>query len=1205
MVGVGCIAPAQVINNWTNPASARWDSSPSWSLATIPASSQSVNITNEGYKAVNIDSAIIAGFPDSLTVSDLFVAAPTNGLSTLLLNYAGLAAPLKVLNGCTISTNGMLDNFSSSFEVDGGADGQLLIDGGLFTQQDGLTVVNAAVFVQSGSINATNGALTLGEVSLGSGGSTGTFNQDGGSIAAQRVNVQNGTYTLASGTLYAIGGTDISTGAAHFNHAGGTNYGDITITAGSYTLTSGMAQGNVLTTLSSLTTFQQNGGLLDMQEIDWSSQQGGFQSGSARVGSFNLGPGSAGISGTDMFVTNSVTLAGSAAYPFADFTVSGGSLHAQNIVMHDYSVFRMYYSGSNELSGGLTMEGSNYITFLMWGGTLETPYIGVGLNTRFSHNAGQNFVHGVLSISGNYDFAGGMLMTDGLYLRGALSLETPLIDTNLLGTIINNDVIDLGGTLSTRLPDASLGQVQLSTNANIVFTGSPAQLHFASSVSVAWNPGQLLLINNWTNSSNLHIFFGTDSSGLTASQLAQIQFVNPGGFAAGTYSAQLLSTGELVPVPGSTTSGTLNAWLNPGSGDWQDQTAWSLGILPARDQTIMITNQGWKAIAIGPATSQNFPQSLNVASVILGGYTDSFNVLLLNYAGLEVPLTAGTISIGTNSGITALGSAINISTNRGTGALTNESAINQGDSAMVTATSLQIGTMQAAGVYNLTNGSLAAQQAVLGEVVPVPPFGGAPSPFNPSTFFNQFGGSVALNLLRLDGGTYRLSDGVLGAGAIQVRRGSFQQTGGSVTGAVGVALGSYLLSGGILRQQSLELPTFGLFTGSTLNGTFLQTGATNYCDAISVWNDPGSSATPDYGSGHFVLSNGVLYVSNLTYSHDGGDFQQWGGLHTNAGTVLAGESVAPYHDKNLAKHILGGGTLLTPSIDINYGTFTQSGGTNLVATHVAIGELLASYILSSGVLCDSNTTVVTSGYGYGDLSAFFTQSGGIHVVTNLLSVSADSVVYAGPASYTLSGGQLTVGALQLSGGGGTFVHAGGTLTVGGLFTLGGIWDERTTGQQFGQLLLSGVGGTNSVLQLPAGPCQLRFGDSSSLAWSSNARLLIRGWNGSPTGGGQHQVVFGNNSAALTPQQLGLIQFQNPAGTTGTFPAMILATGEVVPGPSLRLQVQRTASGLTLSWAGGTLQSATNIAGPFQDVPSATSPYPVLMTEPQEFFRIRP
>src|SRR5688572_24866173 len=80
-------------------------------------------------------------------------------------------------------------------------------------------------------------------------------------------------------------------------------------------------------------------------------------------------------------------------------------------------------------------------------------------------------------------------------------------------------------------------------------------------------------------------------------------------------------------------SATLNSWVKPGSGDWHDPTAWSLGILPAPDQTIRLTNQGWKAIAIGPDTPRNAPESLDVASVILGGNAHSFNVLLLNYAG--------------------------------------------------------------------------------------------------------------------------------------------------------------------------------------------------------------------------------------------------------------------------------------------------------------------------------------------------------------------------------------------------------------------------------------------------------------------------------------------------------------------------------------------------------------------------------------------
>jgi hypothetical protein len=62
----------------------------------------------------------------------------------------------------------------------------------------------------------------------------------------------------------------------------------------------------------------------------------------------------------------------------------------------------------------------------------------------------------------------------------------------------------------------------------------------------------------------------------------------------------------------------INAWTNPSSGNWED-LKWSLGIRPGSGQSIMLTNQGWKAIAIGPNTVQNFSETLNVSSVILGG----------------------------------------------------------------------------------------------------------------------------------------------------------------------------------------------------------------------------------------------------------------------------------------------------------------------------------------------------------------------------------------------------------------------------------------------------------------------------------------------------------------------------------------------------------------------------------------------------------
>ncbi len=59
-------AQGQLLNDWTNPASARWESA-SWSLGILPAANQTVSITNAGYKAVDIDSATLSGYPDSLT----------------------------------------------------------------------------------------------------------------------------------------------------------------------------------------------------------------------------------------------------------------------------------------------------------------------------------------------------------------------------------------------------------------------------------------------------------------------------------------------------------------------------------------------------------------------------------------------------------------------------------------------------------------------------------------------------------------------------------------------------------------------------------------------------------------------------------------------------------------------------------------------------------------------------------------------------------------------------------------------------------------------------------------------------------------------------------------------------------------------------------------------------------------------------------
>jgi hypothetical protein len=96
---------------------------------------------------------------------------------------------------------------------------------------------------------------------------------------------------------------------------------------------------------------------------------------------------------------------------------------------------------------------------------------------------------------------------------------------------------------------------------------------------------------------------------------------------------------------------------------------------------------------------------------------------------------------------------------------------------------------------------------------------------------------------------------------------------------------------------------------------------------------------------------------------------------------------------------------------------------------------------------------------------------------------------------------------------------------------------------------------------------------------------------------------------LTAQQLSQVKFSNPAGLpNGTYSARILSDGEVVPNQSIaaRIAFSQQGNNLVLTWPTGfTLQSATNVVGPYSDVAGATSPYTNNVTvRPQQFFRLR-
>ena len=645
-----------------------------------------------------------------------------------------------------------------------------------------------------------------------------------------------------------------------------------------------------------------------------------------------------------------------------------------------------------------------------------------------------------------------------------------------------------------------------------------------------------------------------------------------------------LALGQVrVGLRGQTTA--LNSWTNPVSGAWEEMH-WSLGILPAAGQAILITNQGWKAVAIGPATAQHYAQTLSPYSVTVSSPTNSRNTLLLNYAGYDAPLAVTDLVIANSASFTTLGSRTTVA---GTFSVGGEFL--QGSFSLVSGATLQLGAL-GAGTYNFTNGSLVLSNgAVIGGNFPAR--------------FNQFGGTNYPGSVQLyTGGEYDLYGGDLTTSNIisHASTGRINQHGGTVNSdRIVMASGTYSLDGGNLSSSFIELPgTTSMFDYPDF-GYLVQRGGTNHCSlSIGNYRPPYSNAS---AFGGYTLSNGVLVTSSVGVGPYG-SFAQYGGIHTSGGIGLVGDTVH-FGSAGVASFTLAGGLLSARGEQLSIASFSQTEGTNEITGILSLGVsgfYGSSYNLTSGLLVTSNTIVTCPVYSANG----FNQNGGTHIVSNLLTVSMpnpSSAAIQYQNGYVLSAGQLTSQNIEIDSGA-TFHHLGGSVVNPGLVILAnGVWEENTAGQELGKLLLSVSQSVDSALILPAGSCVIHFQSSGSLTWSNQALLRIDHWNGLVNGGGAQQIYFGNDSGGLTPRQLAQMQFHGPNGSSGVYPARILATGEIVPDQFL--SSQQTESGWSLLCPPGTvLQTATNVWGPYEDINETSNVHVVNRDSPQRFFRLR-
>ena len=577
-----------------------------------------------------------------------------------------------------------------------------------------------------------------------------------------------------------------------------------------------------------------------------------------------------------------------------------------------------------------------------------------------------------------------------------------------------------------------------------------------------------------------------------------------------------------------------NSWTNSASGNWED-AYWSLGVLPGTNQTILFTNDGTKTLTIGANTVQNFPGTLNVNSITISSPLNSFNTLSLNSAGTGSPLTVQSISVGSNSAMTMISSALELNGPSGAG-LQVGGEFDQ-NASVVSGQQVNVG-YTGPGIYNLNSGILDVSNLWVGGS-----FDGV---------FNQTGGTNNTGIVGLDpGGTYNLSGGDLNATVYFNTLSTFHQTGGRIDQPLAIYNGTYLFDGGINYGGIVDPIDNGQYPDNG-RAQVIQTGGTNF----------GGLTMGSYGIGFYTLSNGCSFISSLNVGATG-IFQQFGGIQIVTNLLYLAPDVPDFSERAPAFnsggiYTLSGGMLMAGSMTVNC-QYTQNGGTNLVAGDIEITNpapiVFGGIQLNGGLLKAQDITLY---------SGSVLQLLGGSLVANNLTVHGQVppvMTRFGP-DINCGGGELIVSNIDVEGDyfaiSGTTIKQSGTLTLGQMSALlpgSGIYNFGPLIPNPGDIDL----GTNVN-------CQIHFADSSSQVWT-NGMLRIGNWSGSIYGGGSQQIIFGSNSAALTPDQLKRIIFLGvPAGTPPHSPngapssvyfARILPTGEIVPDTGAPLPMKMT------------------------------------------------
>jgi hypothetical protein len=197
---IATVSQAQT-NSWIHSSDGKWEKAHHWDDGSPSDAQSAVIISNANSKVVTIDRHTARNFPDSLTISNLSVSAPSGSTNTLFLGNTGTIA-LHILNDLTIGIDpgdpfdaggSDLISTNSTLIVDGVLGGQLLDDGTMVITGGSLITTNCSLQVASffdpagGLLIISNAVAQARDVIVTSSG-----------FFSARIEVIGGTMTLSS-----------------------------------------------------------------------------------------------------------------------------------------------------------------------------------------------------------------------------------------------------------------------------------------------------------------------------------------------------------------------------------------------------------------------------------------------------------------------------------------------------------------------------------------------------------------------------------------------------------------------------------------------------------------------------------------------------------------------------------------------------------------------------------------------------------------------------------------------------------------------------------------------------------------------------------------------------------------------------------------------------------------------------------------------